>query len=311
MAISDSKLDELFEAPTTEVPNPDKIPLSDPEKQVLSLPPKFTKYEDITVSKINASAEALACKLRWEQMERNQREEGESLNEEEEWEKVQAKTVLDEENGTMRFSNRRVTDMKTNRRITIPDTMDENMEIVLANMKSRVVAVGKDYIRKNCDSKGHIKATNLKPEEEVGIKKLLKRIDDEEILVQATDKSGQLAVITPESYISSMQPHIEGNPEISWEDKMSLERELNGHSLQLGCSLKIGDKWNHWPRVKRALRNKFCHIPVLSGANKTHKPWQPGQTLPKQRPVAGKFASFRYFARTASQNLILLSLTLR
>ena len=61
---------------------------------------------------------------------------------------------------------------------------------------------------------------------------------------------------------------------------------MNGHTLQLGRALKVGEKWKHWPRVKSALRNKYCHIPVLAGFMKTHKQWQPGQP-PPQRPVAG------------------------
>ena len=105
-------------------------------------------------------------------------------------------------------------------------------------------------------------------------------------MVQLTDKSGETAVISVPSYIESMQPRVAGNPEVSWEEKKSLEKSLNGHTLQLGRALKVGERWKHCSRVKSALRNKYCHIPVLAGFMKTHKQWQPGQP-PPQRPVAG------------------------
>ena len=61
VAISDSKLDEVFKAPEMVIPNPDKIPLSDPEKQVLSLPPKFTKYEDTRILDIAIAMSFFSC----------------------------------------------------------------------------------------------------------------------------------------------------------------------------------------------------------------------------------------------------------
>ena len=80
------------------------------------------------------------------------------------------------------------------------------------------------------------------------------------------DKSGKMSVTTPENYIESMQPHIQNDMVlISWDEKCNIEKKLNCHCLQLGCILKIGEKWNHWPRVKKALKNQYCHIPVLYG----------------------------------------------
>ena len=67
---------------------------------------------------------------------------------------------------------------------------------------------------------------------------------------------------------------------------LTLRRELNGHTLQLGRILTLGEEHNHWDRFKSALVNKFGHIPTLFGFLKDHKPSTPGMPR-KMRPVAG------------------------
>ena len=101
-----------------------------------------------------------------------------------------------------------------------------------------------------------------------------------------SDKSGKLVTMKPETYISSVQPHTENDTVISYDDKKVIEKILNGHTIQLGRILKVGEKWNHWPRVQSALRNKSCHIPVVSGYPKDHKPFIEGEP-PPIRPVCG------------------------
>ena len=95
-----------------------------------------------------------------------------------------------------------------------------------------------------------------------------------------------MCIDTPENYVRSMTPHTNSDPIVPWDEKTDLERKLNGHTLQLGRILKVGEKWKHWPRVQAALTNKSCHIPVLSGYPKDHKPVSEGEP-PPMRPVCG------------------------
>ena len=102
----------------------------------------------------------------------------------------------------------------------------------------------------------------------------------------ATDKSGKLACESRDHYVASMEPHVANDPVITLEERKDLENRLNGHSLQFGRMLKIGENHGHWDRIKSALVNKFGHIPVLYGLKKDHKAQTPNQPCPT-RPVCG------------------------
>ena len=52
---------------------------------------------------------------------------------------------------------------------------------------------------------------NLTKEQKAGLRSLRKRINNKEIVCFPTDKSGQMSVDTPENYIESMKPHLEGS----------------------------------------------------------------------------------------------------
>ena len=100
-----------------------------------------------------------------------------------------------------------------------------------------------------------------------------------------TDKSGKMSVNTRENYVESMQKHIQDDPVMSWEEKEKLERNINGHTLQLGRILEVGEKFHHEERVKNALRNKNCHVPGLAGLAKDHKENIDLNVGPSLRPV--------------------------
>jgi len=92
-----------------------------------------------------------------------------------------------------------------------------------------------------------------------------------ELVVQKTDKGGDLALNTPENYIETMRPDFESDPDLSWENHGKLEAELNACTIQFARVLRVGDKWGHWSRVKSAVTSHFGPIPLLSGYPKTHK----------------------------------------
>ena len=85
-----------------------------------------------------------------------------------------------------------------------------------------------------------------------------------------------------ENYIASMESHYSNDRVISLEEKQLIEKQLNGHTVQLARILEVGEAHGHWDRVKSALKNKDCHVPVLYGMVKDHKPRVPG-AQPKMR----------------------------
>ena len=56
---------------------------------------------------------------------------------------------------------------------------------------------------------------NLTKQEQADISSLKKKVADKEIVIFQTDKSGRVAVDTPENYRISMQPHFASDPVIS------------------------------------------------------------------------------------------------
>ena len=150
----------------------------------------------------------------------------------------------------------------------IPEPREESIngtpvEVALANINSRGENFARQYIKNNCDKNGFHRNQNLSQEEANGIKSLKQKLKNNEVYITNSDKTGQL--------VDRMQEHIVNDRPVDWEEKESKEKILNGHALQMGRWLQIGMNYNYPDRVKKALRNNNAHIPVMRGADKTHK----------------------------------------
>ena len=273
--IGDKELEEEMTNEEVEAPKaPHKyggVTSNADEDALLALPHKFTTYESIQLDKIKVSTEIMKDKIRWELRTREEEREGAPWTEDWEFEQQEEKEVFRPEERRMEFSRRRVTDMPTNRFVHIPNPAGPEVETVLDNMSNRVYTVAKAYILEKCDKKGNILEKNLSQQEQRGLKSLAKRVNEKELIVQKTDKGGDLALNTPDNYIETMKPHFQSDPDFSWEDHEKLEAELNACSIQFARVLRVGAKWGHWTRVKSAVTSHNGPIPLLSGYPKTHK----------------------------------------
>ena len=284
IAISDEALEEKFPPVPNKVSKYGNVETNEFEDAALSLPPGFREYGKIKIDDINAASEAMITKARWEMRSRKERG-GKPWSEEFEWNQVQQKTVFDDENRMMEFSKRRVTDLPSNRRIEVPDPSENEEEIVFANMKKRISAVAKEFIDKKCRKDGALENNNITAEVMKGVESLKKRSKEGEIVITMTDKSKKMSVNTRENYIQSMQQHIQEDEVLSWKEKEKIENNLNGHTIQAGRILKVGENYGHEDRVKNALRNKNCHVPEMSGLAKDHKEGIDERVGPPSRPV--------------------------
>ena len=133
---------------------------------------------------------------------------GEKWNEEWEWNEVRKKMVHDESESCLQFEKQRVTDLPTCRRINIPNPRDEKTEVVLANIKARSLKATEEYINKYCDNRGNILDSNVSSDERKAMKSLSDRVNNGEIVIMATDKSGKLACESKQKYVDSMEPHV-------------------------------------------------------------------------------------------------------
>ena len=94
----------------------------------------------------------------------------------------------------MKFETRRVTDMKTCRRIIPPVPLSTEETIVLQNMTDRIRLETKEYITKLCNKKGIPKKNNLTKDETKNLRSLEKRVKSGEVVIMQNDKSRKLTI---------------------------------------------------------------------------------------------------------------------
>ena len=146
--------------------------------------------------------------------------------------------------------------------------------------------------------------SNLSKEQKRGLEKLRKRVKNKEIVCFQTDKSGIISVDTPENYIESMKPHLEGTIESTEEEYVKAEKLLNAH-MQSWSRIMNFEK-----RVAQNFLTENNEIPPLYGLRKDHKEIPEGEEEkgPPQRPVCGAVVASNYrlshFVSTILQPII-------
>mgnify|MGYP001448784729 CR=1 FL=1 len=75
---------------------------------------------------------------------------------------------------------------------------------------------------------------------------------EKEIVVQKTDKGGDLALNTPENYSETLRPHFESDPEMSWGEHSKLE--------SIHCALQELQQEFNIPNDHEHLENAFKFI---------------------------------------------------
>ena len=71
---------------------------------------------------------------------------------------------------------------------------------------------------------------NLSDGEKKGLDSLRKRIQNEEILVMKTDKSGKLSVTTREKYLEMGDEHVKGDEEIGRDKLREIDKTMSDHA---------------------------------------------------------------------------------
>ena len=183
-----------------------------------------------------------------------------TTNANEEVEEPEEKQFYDEETKTFDATRVKNGDIPFRKRVTLPEYSGVLGEAQLTLCKERLSEMVRKY--KEGEPKPGI---NLTKEQKRGLKKLKKRIKDKEIVCFQTDKSGALSVDTPENYIESMKPHLEGTVESSEEEYEKTEKLLNAHMQNWGRIVKFGK------RVTQNFITENNEIPPLYGLRKDHK----------------------------------------
>ena len=179
--------------------------LSENERKVLRLHPKFALMSDMSDEEMDFEMELCFAKIRYQLS----RELGEKLSdedeamlkreftaeEEEKMEEDEAKSrqVFDPEGKYFDNRKKRATDLSENSRVCLPKPLPAIEEASIEVRRENIKRVFVEIKKKLCNKKNQQKS-NLTRDEEEGLASVRKRIKNEEIIIMKTEKSGKFAV---------------------------------------------------------------------------------------------------------------------
>ena len=200
----------------------------------LSLPPMFTVYENVSPEQCEIEVEKSINKYRWSTMNGEKRivdEGGKTVvtgTSEREW-------PLDYENNSIDFQRMRATDMPFNKRVQLPDPVDQTTEVSLQHLKHKLRSTTNDYCQQNKQNE----FSNLTKKEKRGLREVSR---DKDLVVFQTDKSGRFSIDTTHNYKEACAKHIpEEDSVVSEEGYEEYQKEINAHSSMWTRILKAGE----------------------------------------------------------------------
>ena len=109
-------------------------------------------------------------------------------------------------------------------------------------------------------------------------------MEDGEIVVCQTDKSGRFCVLTRALYLEAGMEHVKNDKEISTAEQEEIERAVNGHVRWWGAIWDLGGNWSQESRCLSNLINHGLGTCPMTLLVKDHKVWF---MIPKTRSVMG------------------------
>ena len=176
-------------------------------------------------------------------------------------------------------------DIPFRKRVVIPECAEPATEAKLTLCRERLNKVLDEYKSKHTKPE-----SNLTKQQKQGLKKLKRRVKNGEIVCFQTDKSGSVSVDTPDNYVDSMQPHLEGTIPSTEEEYTKTEKLINAHMTNWCRIMKFNKK------VAHNFISENNEIPPLYGLRKDHKAVPAGEEEkgPPQRPVCGAVVASNY-----------------
>ena len=259
------------------------IALNVREKHVLNHPPDHAIYPRLNLEMIETEIDKGNVKCVWS--EKNENIEKEAKNKEAEDDGEHEFSIRQE--GYHDFGKKPSTEWKFNKRVIIPEDLDEENEIRKNFVKNELMNVAKDYIEKNCDEKGNIKNSNFDKQKTQDLKNIKKRLDKDDLTIYTTDKTGKFVIDSLENVKHKMEKHIKSDKIVTKKQIKKVENHINQKTKRWIHILNIGGKVNQMKRTKSNLINKDNQIPFISGTSKDHKIAENVILGPELRPIMG------------------------
>ena len=240
--------------------------------------------------KVKVAAEKHSITERWDMWDQGDddknktKAEREDRRDKDKKERQKGGEVFDKDAAILDMSKLRVTDIPTNTRVFEPRAASGPEEVKIQVQKDEVMRTCKGYTKKECNENGGVKKNNLTAQQIVGKLKLQKRVRNEEIVIFPTDKSGKLAITTPEIYQEAAKIHVDKDTEVPWETLKEVETKVNRHVQQLTKAFSMGTTHGQSSRINKAFRAVDVAPPVVYFLWKDHKPYD---NVPPTRPVCG------------------------
>ena len=182
----------------------------------------------------------------------------------------------------------KATELPFNKRITVPQPMDNVTEVCMQNLKVKLNQCTKRYT----DTQRSVKGCNLSEEQRKGLMSLKEKKEEKEIVIFETDKSRRFACDTLDNYIQLGQPHIQNDDDTDTGTIQTYEKLLNAHSGMWTRMLRAGEKTQSDERIRHSMMSKNNTAAPLSLLRKDHKQYESEMIGPPGRPVCGGDVSY-------------------
>ena len=274
-----------------------KVEVSKNIEAVMKLDPKFATLPKLEMKDIKAEVELMLTKVRYNRMNNDDEEESDSeddtnddeMNESQEEEFILAhetsREIFDPRKQKLDLRKRRCTDLPTNPRVFLPGARPPGEEAELSTRSSRILAAVSSYIDNKCDDRGNQKDKILSREESEGVKELLKKIKDEEVVVTKTDKSHRLALIEIGMFENMGKEHTKKDRKVDWDTIRLKQVRLTGLCRGLSKCFGVGESWGvrNIERVRDSYHTLSGIAPVFTVMPKDHK--KMNGDVPPSRPL--------------------------
>ena len=189
----------------------------------------------------------------------------------------------------MDFGRVKATNMKGNKRITLPKAGSVMMEALLETRRKDAARIFDLCIEELDDNTEKIGMDNLTNGEKRALRSLKKRVASGELIVCQTDKSGRFCVLPREQYLEAGRKHTKKDRKITLEDQGEIQRSLNGHMRWWASIWNLGNNWSQEARCLRNLLNLGLAVCPMTLLIKDHKTWSvdSGEAPPSRSVMGG------------------------
>ena len=180
----------------------------------------------------------------------------------------------------MNFAKKRVTDTKFNSKVQLPGEVSREHELYINLRRSKYKSV---YQIQLDQMKEGTQKSNLPFDEAQGLRSLSKKVKEGEAIILKTDKSGKLAICTPDTYLEMGMEHIRKDVEIDIETLRQLGLEVDRHTSSWLKMFSVGEGQGHSKRFRESYLGGDTPAPLYILVKDHKKLGENG--LPKTRPV--------------------------